>query len=96
MKKCTPIWKSLSSLLLILLLLAYISVAFLPHAHSAYEADCAQCIAIQATRTLLCLLFLCGILSHIGNSGTSIHDTCRRPLAMRDFTPVGLKVKLSD
>ena len=96
MKKCAPLWKSLPLILLILLLLAYISVAFLPHAHNAYQTNCAQCIAIQATRTLLCVLCLCGFLSRIGNSGSYAHGVCYHLLAVRDNTPVGLKVKLSD
>ena len=80
-------------LLCIVLILAYI---FLPHFHERIQTDCVLCLMTEQLRDILvigavyagmALLTVCSIPTQYGNNHI---------FTMRDRTPVGLRVKLSN
>ena len=80
-------------LLCVVLVLAYI---FLPHFHECLQTDCVICLMTQQLRDILVIvavyagmasLTACSIPTQYGNNHI---------FTMRDCTPVGLRVKLSN
>ena len=96
MKKTRHWLKKATVLLCILFLLLYISVAFFPHAHESRDADCALCALLQSSRDILYALALCALLYHFCGQSARTLVAHHRVQQIRDITPVGLKVKLSD
>ena len=96
MPKDTNKLRKLLSILIIVLLVAYALIVYLPHGHDCLEADCAVCNMIDSTRDILIgasLLAIAQILPRIIFMPPALHE---RILLFSEGTPVGLKVKLSD
>lgn len=87
-------WKTLLALACVIFLLAYISVAFFPHAHS-HQNDCALCTILHSSREILGALLLCAFVFLAAADRVTFHKSARL-CQLRDTTPVSLKVKLSD
>ncbi len=80
----------------LILIIAYASVVFLPHNHGCPETDCTACAIIKiSSEFLLGILFVSGVFRLIKCvlCKNNIHFII--PF-LREITPVGLKVKLSD
>ena len=82
--------------LTVILVLAYAFATVLPHSHSCIDPDCAICDVIKSSRdTLLMLITSLSLLSfpdfclYAALSYTEL-------FSLREGTPTGLKVKLSN
>lgn len=78
------------------MILACALIVFLPHSHECVEMDCSVCAVIESSRKILLLLALSASFCHLAKIQFVLIDTHPRILSVRDGTPVGLKVKLSD
>ena len=95
MKLNRRLFHRFAALLTLLLILAYISVAFFPHVHPHGDADCALCVVLQSSRKILCALTLFAFLALTVYKPSLVYAYTHL-LPIRDATPVRLKVKLSD
>ncbi len=95
MKRTHQTWKSFLALLCVILILAYISVAFFPHAHSTCDTDCALCELLRSAREMLGVLAFCAVVYRL-SVGCLLPFAQERILPTCNRTLVGLKVKLSD
>ena len=86
--------KGAIAILCILVLLAYASIVFLPHAHECAGVDCSVCAIIETSRNLLLGDVLSVALCQLTCFSFVIHNTYSYIKFIRDGTPVGLKVKL--
>ncbi len=88
-------FQRIAAFLTIFLILAYISVAFLPHTHAFCETDCALCRILHSSREILAALTVCAFWHQ---AVTALVSSCmrERALPIHDATLVNLKVKLSD
>lgn len=80
----------------ILMILAYTSIVFLPHAHECTSMGCSVCAVIETSRNLLLGIALFAVACLSMRFCFAIHNTHSYIEPIRDGTPVGLKVKLSD
>ena len=88
--------KKIISVLVIILLVSYSLISYLPHAHEHLETDCAVCNMIDFSKEILigiALLSIAQILPTILFRLPAAHE---RVILFCEGTPVGLKVKLSD
>ena len=84
------------ALLCILLIFACTSIVFIPHAHECAGVDCSVCAIIETSRNLLLGAALSAALCQLPCFPLVIPNTHFYIESVRDGTPVGLKVKLSD
>ena len=84
------------ALLCILLILACTSIVFIPHAHECAGVDCSVCAIIETSRNLLLGAAISADLCQSPYFSFIIHNTRSYMKFIKDGTPVGLKVKLSD
>lgn len=82
--------------LCIVLVFACTLFVFLPHAHDGCKTDCPVCRLMESSRELLLAVAL--LTAPMGLAVLGFTAPCRHcpGLSLRDGTPVGLKVKLSD
>ncbi len=90
------IFKKAVAILCIALILAYASVIFLPYTHKCVGTDCVICAIIETSRNLLLGLVLSASLWQLTNFALLISNTHFYIVPVRDETPIGLKVKLSN
>ena len=88
--------KSIIAFLCILLVIAYTSVIFLPHAHDCVGSDCTVCALIETSRNSLIGLALIAVVYQFANIAFTISSSYKSILSGNKGTPVALKVKLSD
>ena len=88
--------KSIVAFLCILLVIAYTSIIFLPHAHDCVGPDCTVCALIETSRNLLIGLALIVVVYQFANIVFTISSSYKSILSGNKGTPVALKVKLSD
>lgn len=87
---------SFVAVLCIVIIIAYASVIFIPHAHECVGADCSVCALIENTKnTLIATAFIYAIW-HLSNITFLISNTHHFIFSGNNGTPVSLKVKLSD
>ena len=81
------------SILMIIVLVAYAFIAYMPHGHACVDADCVICNLIDARND-----FPMGaaLLSMVLPLLIFLPFSHERILSLHESTPVGLKVKLSD
>ena len=84
------------ALLTALLILSYLFLIFLPHSHECAKADCSVCDIIDATDGMLIAISLSALFCQFTKISFIIFNACSYILSVRNATPVGLKVKLSD
>ena len=89
-------WKSIVAFLCILLVIAYTSIIFLPHAHDCVGSDCTVCALIETSRNSLIGLALIAVVYQFANIVFTISSSYKSILSGNKGTPVALKVKLSD
>ena len=89
-------WKSIVAFLCILLVIAYTSIIFLPHAHDCVGSDCTVCAFIETSRNALIGIALSGVVWQLSKVAFLIPNTHYFIFFSNNGTPVSLKVKLSD
>ena len=89
-------WKSIVAFLCILLVIAYASIIFLPHAHDCVGPDSTVCTLIETSRNSLIGLALIAVVYQFANIVFTISSSYKSILSGNKGTPVALKVKLSD
>ena len=60
-------WKSIVAFLCILLVIAYTSIIFLPHAHDCVSSDCTVCALIETSRNTMIGLVLVATVHQLAN-----------------------------
>ena len=88
--------KMIMAAMCVVLVLAYAFIVFLPHTHECMETDCAVCAMIEESCNLLVAIVLSATVFQMAKYGVFVHYIHTHILSIRDGTPVGLKVKLSD
>ena len=89
-------WKSIVAFLCILLVIAYTSIIFLPHAHDCVGPDCTVCALIETSRNTMIGLALLAVVYQLPNIVFTISSSYKSIPSGNQGTPVALKVKLSD
>ena len=89
-------WKSIIAFLCILLVIAYTSVIFLPHAHDCVGSDCTVCALIETSRNTMIGLVLVATVHQLANILFTISCSNKSIPSGNNGTLVALKVKLSD
>ena len=82
--------------LCLIFIICCVSFTFIPHLHECAGSECSTCALIKDALDALTFFSLAIVISPVLARGLSciLHfDLC---LSMRDITPVGRKVKLSD
>ena len=80
-------------LLCIALVLAYI---FLPHFHECVQTDCVLCLMTVQLRDILAVLVVYASMASLTVCPIPMQYGNHHIFTMRDRTPVGLRVKLSN
>ena len=88
--------KSIVALLCILIIIAYTSIVFLPHAHDCVGHDCTVCALIETSRNTMIGLALAATVHQLANIVFTNSITYKSIPLSNNGTPVALKVKLSD
>ena len=86
----------LKALLCAMLAIALFAVVTLPHSHSCADADCALCYTAEILRESLCIAQLAGIVAAVYNLFLYAARAYINSNQTTPFTPIKLKVKLSD
>ena len=84
------------SVMIIVVLLAYAFIAYMPHGHESVDSDCAICNMVDSRDDILmgaALLAMAQLLPLLVFLLPCSHE---RIVSLCESTPVGLKVKLSD
>ena len=89
-------WKNIVVILCIIVMIAYTSIAFLPHIHDCVGPDCTVCAFIETSRNSLIGLALIAVVYQFPNIVFTISSSYKSILSGNKGTPVALKVKLSD
>ena len=89
-------WKRIVAFLCILLVIAYTSIIFLPHAHDCVGSDCTVCALIETSRNTMIGLVLAAAVHQLANILFTISCSYKSISLGDSGTPVALKVKLSD
>lgn len=80
----------------LILIVAYASVILLPHNHDGPETDCTACVIIKmSSELLLGIAFITELFVVVRFIFCKLNTHFIIPF-LREVTPVGLKVKLSD
>ena len=88
-------WKNIVVILCVIIIIAYTSIVFLPHAHDCVGADCSVCALIETSRNTMIGLALAATVHQLANIIFTISNTYKS-IPLGNDTPVALKVKLSD
>ena len=88
--------KSIVVILCIIIIIAYTSIVFLPHAHDCVGPDCTVCALIETSLSSLIGLALIAVVYQFANILFTISSSYKSILSGNKGTPVALKVKLSD
>ena len=89
-------WKNIVVILCIIIIIAYTSIVFLPHAHDCVGSDCTVCALIETSRNTMIGLVLVATLHQLANILFTISCSYKSIPSGNNGTPVALKVKLSD
>ena len=88
--------KSAVAILCIVIIIAYASIIFLPHAHDRVGSDCTVCALIETSRNTMIGLVLAATVHQLVNILFTISCSYKSIPSGNNGTPVALKVKLSD
>ena len=89
-------WKSIVAILCIIIIIAYTSIVFLPHAHDCVGSDCTVCALIETSCNTMIGLVLAATVHQLANILFTISCSYKSIPLGNNGTPVALKVKLSD
>lgn len=90
-------WKNIVVILcIIIIIIAYTSIVFLPHIHDCVGPDCTVCTLIETSRNSLIGLALIAVVYQFANILFTISCSYKSIPSGNNGTPVALKVKLSD
>ena len=96
MKKTNIRLSMILAFLSIVLILSYTLISLIPHGHECLRTDCAICAVICVSRGLLAGGAMLAALFWAAQAAMLAVCTDARPLSNREYTLVGLKVKLSN
>ena len=96
MKNQKRVLKIALALLCVFLVLIYTSVVFLPHEHCSCNFECAVCERLELSSGSLFAILMCTGFFIFFDEINSMPIRLCIVMCMRDATPVGLKVKLSN
>lgn len=85
--------KKVIILLCVVLVLAYI---FLPHFHECLQTDCVICLMTEQLRDILVIVAVYAGMASLTAYSIPAQYGNNHIFTMRDCTPVGLRVKLSN
>ena len=88
--------KKMIAILMSVLIFVYAFIALLPHPHKCVETDCSICCMIESSRKILLGIALSAGCFQLFKQPFVLLYAYSDILSVRDGTPVGLKVKLSD
>ena len=89
-------WKNIVVILcIIIIIIAYTSIVFLPHIHDCVGPDCTVCALIETSRNTMIGLVLAATVHQLANILFTISSSYKSILSGNNGTPVALKVKLS-
>ena len=89
-------WKNIVVILCIIIIIAYTSIAFLPHIHDCVGPDCTVCTLIETSRNSLIGLALIAVVYQFANILFTLFFSYKSIPSGNNGTPVARKVKLSD
>ena len=90
-------WKNIVVILcIIIIIIAYTSIVFLPHVHDCVGPDCTVCALIETSHNTLIGLALLAVVYQLPNIVFTISSSYKSIPSGNQGTPVALKVKLSD
>ena len=89
-------WKNIVVILCIIIIIAYTSIVFLPHAHDCVGSDCTVCALIETSRNSFIGLALIAVVYQFASIVFTISCSYKSISSGNNGTPVALKVKLSD
>ena len=89
-------WNIVIVVLCIVIIIAYASVIFIPHAHDCVGADCSVCALIETSRNSMIGIALIGAVWQLSKMLFEIAHAHYFVFFGINGTPVALKVKLSD
>ena len=96
MSKEKRLLKTMGMVLLAAFLLTYVLVGFMPHTHGCADRDCAICAMVETARKrIVCMALSIALLQGICLITGALPDN-GPTRSIREGTPVGLRVKLSD
>ena len=84
------------SILMIIVLVAYAFIAYMPHGHECVDADCVICNMADSRGDILMGAALLSRPEPLPILVLLLIFSCERIASLYENTPVGLKVKLSD
>ena len=85
--------KKVIILLCVVLVLAYI---FLPHFHECVQPDCVLCLMTEQLRDIFALVAVYASMASLTACSIPTQYVSNHIFTMRECTPVGLRVKLSN
>ena len=85
--------KKMIILLCVVLILAYI---FLPHFHECVQPDCVLCLMTEQLRDILVAVAVYASMASLTACSIPMQYGNNHIYTIRDWTPVGLRVKLSN
>ena len=88
--------KSIVVILCIIIIIAYTSIVFLPHAHDCVGPDCTVCTLIETSRNSLIGLALLAVVYQLPNIVFTILSSYKSIPSGNQGTAVAIKVKISD
>ena len=83
--------------LCVILILAYAFIVFLPHSHGGVcDSDCITCALIEKAEDALIAFLCCAAIFQMLDRDYLAPGDYYSKLSVKEATPVGLKVKLSN
>ena len=84
------------AVILIVVLMAYAFISYLPHGHECVDSQCMICNTANLSRELLLSAAALAMAQLLPLLIFILNSTHERIVSLCEGTPVGLKVKLSD
>ena len=89
-------WNGFVAVLCVVIILAYTSIIFIPHAYECVGTDCSVCALIESSKNTMIGTALIGAVWQLSSITFLILNTHYFIFSDNSGTPVALKVKLSD
>ena len=88
--------KSIATILCIIFAICCVMFTFISHSHECAGSECATCALIKDALDALTVLVLAIVISPALVLGLSSLAQIDTPVSVREITPIGRKVKLSN
>ena len=96
MKRCNKRTGAVALILTLVLIFSCAFILFLPHTHKCVETECVACALIESSRDTMLTATSAAILHQAARMLAFLLVSYSDITSIRDATPVGLKVKLSN